>query len=564
MSRTANKRERLFLFQTSVMKSLQSAVTDAAASLGLGEGDAAIYNQPAWAEKRAEYKEYRDIYDGVEWEETTGQRSKATGAKVLRYPLQINPAAKLCRVHRALMFGMRTERASRLPVNTVFGVDVNDGPREAMVHYQEFINDTWRASDGLAMMEEAGLLLQIYGGHFFKVSWEFWNQQLPHRIAVRSLKSPAWCLPVWDAYDEWALLECYIGYYITPKNAKLKYGVQVGEEIQQVLYLEHWTRDSWKITVHDIVPVMRWQKEKYRLEGKNPWGLVPVVYIPHERDGHFYGRSLVKNLLGLSRELNARMADKGDAVRDTAHRMLFARNTRTKGSMVGRPLIIQNEVVGYAIDIGDAPPLQGAREPDLRAIENRGVPESIADFAGELWNEIRNMTDVAPVTMGDDDIGAGRITGPVSAFRMFPSISHTMTERANFSVGLNYVARIAGVIAEERERSGEYGKLGVAPPGITPDMLQLQSRQTWEPMVPIEKLQRVQELNARLSVGGISLHSYLDELGTDDIEGEEERIWDDRRKDLEIQAAVGAKTQRSQKKEKGIQGSPMISTPGKE
>ena len=520
---------------------LVDAVIEAQAELGFGEGPEAIFNSPEWSAKRREYQEYKDAYDGAEWRTTTGERDKHSGEPVLRFPLQVNPIAKACRIHRAILFGVRTESAD-LPVRTVALADNAPVAREAQLHFQNFVNDVWRRSDGIATLEEAGLLVQIYGGHFFKVAWEFWNDNLPHRIAVRSLKSPAWCLPVWDAYDEWNLVEAYIGYYITREMAQLKYGIQV--EGRRALYLEHWTRDTYRITVNGKVPIMRWRDTEYALEGEHGWGIVPIVYIPHERDGDFYGRSLVADLPGLARELNARLADKGDAVRETAHRLLFVRNTRTKGPIKGRPIIVDGRRIAEAVDIGDAPPLQGAREPDMNAIESRGVPESLSRFTAELWDEIRRQADIAPVAMGADDVSGGRITGPVTAYRMFPSIAHTMTERANFSVGLNHVARAIGRIAVRQTQRGVYAALGLPDPGITEDMLGLELKQAWLPMIPFDRIQRVQELTLRLQAGGISLETYLRELGEDDVPQEIERIWADYERELSIQAALGQKLKR--------------------
>lgn len=501
---------------------------------------ASIYNSSEWASKREEYQEYRDIFDGDEWEETTGAPDPDTGRSVLRYPLQINPSAKVCRTHRAVMLGMR-EDTSSLPVKTLVSAD-SGGTREEQLQFQNFVNATWRHSQGISMLEEAGLLLQIYGGHFFKVAWEFWNPTLPYRIAIRSLKSPGWCLPIYDTYDPWHLLGAYIGYRIPAKVARVQYGITVDSEREDVLYMEHWTRDTWKITVDEQVPTMKWGGgDPQPLEGKNPWGLVPVVYIPHERAGGFYGKSLIANSSGLARELNARMADAGDAVRETAHRMLVLRNVRSRGAIKARKITSDGHLLGQAIDIGDAPVVAGAKEPDLFAVENTGIPESVAEFPATLWKEIRRQSDVAAIALGDEDVGGGRVTGPVTAWRMFPSVSHTMTERAFFSTGLNMVAKIAATIAIEREQSGAYEKLGIPAPGVPTDIAQMKLRQVWYPPVPVEEIQKVQALTFRLQARGISLHTYLERLGEDDIAEEIKRILEDFKAQTEIEAEAQAK-----------------------
>lgn len=516
-------------------------------------GPASIYEGSEWASKREEYGAYWDIFDGSEWEETTGAADPDMGRATLRYPLQINPAAKVCRVHQAVMFGMR-EDTSSLPVKTLVSTD-GGGTREEQLKLQKFVNSIWRDSQGASVLEEAGLLFQIYGGHYFKVAWEFWNPSLPHRIAVRSLKSPSWCLPIYDIYDPWHLLEAYIGYKIPAKVAKAKYEITVDKD--EALYLEHWTREAWRITVDGQVPVMQSGEETFPLEGEHNWGLVPIVYIPHERTGGFYGKSLVADMPGLARELNARMADMGDAVRETAHRVLVTRNTRSRGAFKIRKILSGGRFIAEAVDIGDAPVVTGAKDPDLFAVDNQGIPESVASFPGALWEEIRRQTDVAAIAMGDEDMGGGRVTGPVTAWRMFPSLAHTMRERADFSTGLNMIARIIATIAVEREQSGAYEKLGITAPGITPGVGTMKLKQVWYPTVPIEDIQKVQTLNLRLQTHGVSLHTYLERLGEDDIDEEIERIWED----FERQTKIEAEAQAEVAKVKGMPTNPGNFTP---
>lgn len=520
---------------------VQSAIT----------GPASIYNSGEWATKREEYEGYRDTFDGSEWEEKTGAPDPDTGRSTLRYPLQINPAAKVCRVHRAVMFGMRDDTSS-LPVKTLVSAD-SGGTREEQLQIQKFVNATWRHSQGASILEEAGLLLQIYGGHYFKVAWEFWNPNLPYRIAVRSLKSPGWCLPIYDIYDPFHLLEAYIGYKIPAQVAKAKYGITVKGDKEEALYMEHWTREMWKTTIDGQVPVMQQGKDKQALEGENPWGLVPIVYIPHERTGEFYGKSLIENVSGLSREVNARMADEGDAVRETAHRLLVIRNARSRGAIKTRKITSGGRLIEEVIDIGDAPVVTGAKEPDLFSVESAGIPQSVSSFPEALWAEIRRQTDVAAIAMGDENMGGGRVTGPVTAWRMFPSLSHTMGERAFFSTGLNMIAEIIATIAIERERSGDYKKLSIDAPEIPDVMAQMNLKQVWCPPVPIEDIQKVQALTFRLQADGISLYAYLEKLGEDNIDEEMERIWEDVKKRAEIGAEAKAK--------KGMATNPSNFTP---
>ena len=60
-----------------------------------------IWNNPAWMEQREKAKTLRALYDGEEW-----ATAKDADGNLL-YPLKLNPAAKVCRIHRAVLFGMR-------------------------------------------------------------------------------------------------------------------------------------------------------------------------------------------------------------------------------------------------------------------------------------------------------------------------------------------------------------------------------------------------------------------------------------------------------------------------
>jgi len=99
-----------------------------------------------------------------------------------------------------------------------------------------------------------------------------------------------------------------------------------------------------------------------------------------------------------------------------------------------------------------------------------------------------------------------------------------------------------------------YEQLGIESPGITPEMRQMTLKQAWYPMIPIEQMQKVQMLTLRLQAGGISLETYLDKLGEDDIPQEIERIWTDREREMRIEAAIKAGMTKT--KEKGIAGNP--------
>jgi hypothetical protein len=230
------------------------------------------------------------------------------------------------------------------------------------------------------------------------------------------------------------------------------------------------------------------------------------------------------------------MADKGESVQDTKP-LIWARDTRN-ASWAVKEVVRKGETLFYVLDLGNSHSLPGAPTPELGIVESRGMPDSANDFPNDLWGEIRRQGDIASVAMGDDDTASGRITGPVTAYRMWPTMMHTMSERSFFSTGMQQIATIVSKIAQERESAGAYKNWAARAPGITDEMLDMEFITAWRPMIPIEESQRTDQLNAMLQAGGISVRRYLELMGVQDIDVEEQRIWDDRKREAELEAEV--------------------------
>jgi hypothetical protein len=84
----------------------------------------------------------------------------------------------------------------------------------------------------------------------------------------------------------------------------------------------------------------------------------------------------------------------------------------------------------------------------------------------------------------------------------------------------------------------------VSSPQIEDEMKSYVFGAQWRPMLPIAQEQRVAMLNERLGAGGISIESYLREMGNQDPEREAERIWEDRKRQAELEAEAQARFQR--------------------
>lgn len=479
-----------------------------------------IWNDPDWMARRQECRRRARWYEGIPLDKTNEKRDRETGNLIKQFPLRINLVKLACDIHRDLARGI-PNRGDPLVVKSV--VERPDGAEELAERLEIVLNDgLWRPSHGSAIQQEALLSMNIYDGTVFKLSWEPWDIDLPYRLAVRLIKNPSFIKPVWDPQNPWRMLECHYGFEISPEVAKAKYGITPAQDNVPVLYMEHWTRDKWHITVDEQVPTMKWGKHKWSLEGKNPWGIVPFYYIPHERTTKLFGDSQVDGQESLTQDVNSKMTVLSDTVKATWPGLLWGHDLDRSLSV--RRLVVEGKVVSYVVDAGRTRNVQGAQPPTLAAIPSPDIPDSVAGFPQDLLDFWMMLERISPAAFGLDDTQSGRITGPVVTARMWTSIAHSTTECINFSTGKCILDRDALRILAEREKSGIFEDLGIEPPGIVDPTEPIQIVQTWPPMIPADRESKHKEYIERLRDHGISLRDYLKAMGVGDVQGESGRI----------------------------------------
>jgi hypothetical protein len=443
-----------------------------------------IYERSDWQDRRMRENAWFDWYCGknlAEAEDTAVD--KTTGERAKLYPLQLNPIAKVCRMHRSVLFGMPSDYDAPL-VQLAVKPTANKTLAETA---QNFLRTVLLASDASSTFQEGGLLTQVYGGHVLQVVWDELDQLSPYRIRVVGIKSPHF-YPVYDQRNPWALREAYVGYPVTGEQAQKQYGVNLNGK-EEVLYLEHWTPTDYRITVDGIVPD---RKGYGKLEGQHKFGRVPLVYIPHYRDGDFFGRSQVEDIIALAIEKNSCSADRGDLVNDFAHPTLVTKNITKSPKMILVETDENGRTVKQAIDLGTEPATPNSPRKELDYLKPPPVPAEVLAYDDELWAEIRRQADVASVAMGDDDVSGGRITGPVTAYRMWPTMSHTQAERIEWATGLRHLADIIFRIARRKTEDGAYKRLNIkGAPEITDEHLALQVGTVWNPQIPIQVSERI-------------------------------------------------------------------------
>jgi hypothetical protein len=178
---------------------------------------------------------------------------------------------------------------------------------------------------------------------------------------------------------------------ISASDALEIYGVKARND-EEVLYLEEWLPNFVRITVDGIVP----EVDGVRQEEEHNLGVIPIVYFPHHRDGEWYGRSHVPPLIGLTREKNGRMADRGDAAVEYTHQTPFATDVNAVPKQIAIAWNDSGTPVKYATSIGNTKPTAGAKSPLIEYPRMADIPQTVMQYDMDLWNEICIQADQLP------------------------------------------------------------------------------------------------------------------------------------------------------------------------
>lgn len=447
------------------------------------------------------------------------RRDRTTGHKERKFPLGLNLVELSCTVHRDIARGILPDSENLIARATVDRT--GDPDRGTLI--EEIINDqVWEPSHGGAIQQEGLLEMNIYGGCVFQLCWEPWDFDLPLRLSVRLIKDPSCIHPVWSRRNPYRMQEVYIGYSISHEAARKIYGVEPHSDGELPLYMEHWTRDEWHVRVDDQVPTMVWGDHVLPLEGENPWGFVPVYYVPHERAIDLFGKGLIDDE-DIVLEINARAADTSDIIRSTWPGMLWGRDIE------GRPTMwdVQDGSGNHVVDmmwLGRTRTVSGANPPEVGAIPTPDMPESVIIWNKELLAYHQLTRRMSPALFGMDDTQSGRITGPAVEARMVSSTNHAITERINFKDALVLMSRDIIRILAEREASNALAELGITGPGLTEQDALRRIRYRMPPMLPQDQEQEDESALNRFKEGGMSPESFLAFHDEPDVVGERSRI----------------------------------------
>jgi len=486
-----------------------------------------LWESDEWRQRRSTARQLAEWYEGRPLDETEPIRDPETGTMLKRYPLRLNTPQLACDVHRDMTRGKIGEdilflRAKVSRKNKIVGKKAD--------LIEELINDgVWRPSRGGTLLNEAILSANIYGGVFFKLSWEPWRRDLPYGLAIRSINT-ALVYPEWDPVDRWRFSELWYGHEISAKDAKLRYKVDTGGTAD-VLYMEHWTQNGFTITVNGQVPKMQrfpGDEEGYPLDGENKWDFIPFYYAPHERATGPWGRSQIEGSQELCREINARLVNISDYFRGLRGDIVYG--TDIKGTLRVTEVDLGGSVLKI-VDVGQTPPMPNAKSPALHAMPSPDIPPTYAQHPDRLGEWDMKFNRLSPSLFGMDDVQGGRITGVAVAQRMWTTTAHTDTERLYMGTAKTVidtdVVRLFGMepFKEDLKALIEGRKSDLQVPDIDEqDGYGVIITQSWPDPLPLDKEVQHRIMTDKFRAGVMSIDSYLRADGVTDIDDEKKRI----------------------------------------
>lgn len=460
------------------------------------------------------------------------ESSTSTGASIELYPLKINPILSTVLKHAYILFGENVNDGRPLVIPKLVPENKSEAASKRAEEAEEALNYVWWENNGRALMFENGTISQIYGGCVFRatfVPWEWDRFGGWRKIPIRIERvNPKAFIGRPSAGDMFRLKEGWITSDLDLEEA-LKWGYTGTED--RPTFAEYWSATEHKIWINDMqveYPLANPEIEAFTNKenasnGTNPFGFVPIVYIPHIRTGGFYGINAFDHLKGIIKEMNLRFGDYGDAVNDDSHVPIAMRNVN------GSPQVRRIADGIKILDLGNSANITGSEsQPDIFEVHKTRASTSMQQLLGEIIDQYRRDSFVPAVAEGEDE-GSQR-SALTLATRFWPLTSHAGIERIYYGSGLDVFNSYLLKMMATKEIMG-----------ITEAHTKMRIKESWAPMLPRDREAEVQEWaqRAQNNLGSIE-HLIEMTRDVDDISEERERIlkWMADIKKIETDAAI--------------------------
>lgn len=446
-----------------ILKSVTQAVVNAFSAPFTLE---ALENFPvdSWNVQSDNYRVLNEWYGGTILQEYI--TDKKTNTSVEKYPIKLNPIRNTCEKHAATLVGVTLDSIQQGAMPIKFLVDPTKAPADQVKRIEEALKNVFEESAGGATFAQDAIHSQYLGGCVWVASW------LPEsdKLLVWS-PLPSEFIGIPEGPDYFTLREAWIVKELTEDEVKAYAAYKISGNEKKFWYIEHWTR-----TEHNV-----WINEQSLIDNQsNPFGVVPVVYIPHIRVNKFLGQSIITEMVkGLVRELNLREADMGDAVSEDSHSYIWVRNVRGTLHTIqlgdGRPIVQLGATSGLTAN---------ENNPDMQAVQNKSASEPMLNFNKSLYDYYRIEVNHPAVADGVDQ-GSQRSSVTLNA-RMWPLIAHVEMERIFWSIGMNAFAKILLKMMQVKD------KYDITTADLNPQLV-IQ----WNTMLPKDREAMVQEVAIR-------------------------------------------------------------------
>jgi hypothetical protein len=449
----------------------------------LGEADPVTKNH--WEAQQERYSKYEYYYSGQVFGETVDDAEVADPPSL--YPVGINIVKMLCQSMADATFG--EWKGLPLSFATRSEIDETSDTKEA----SQLLNEILFTSNAESTFLEMEIQRMLYGASVLKLRPSISRK----RVEWLTIK-PTSFFPVFDPHDKNHLLRAQVMTYITRDQAKLVYGYDSKKE--EVKFEEYWDLDRHYVKLDD-------KHEVSKYSGRNPYGIIPFVYIPRMRSISVWGDSIADDIIPVQDELNMRVADIGEAVNINAHPTRWGLN-------LPRGFTSQNYPIGSDVlwDLGRS---FGEHQPEVGVLEIKNpVPHGALENISWLYDWVRSSTFAPPIAFGEDS-GGGQRSGATLEIRMWPLVKAVRKHRSYFRTALRTATFITGRILQQK---------GYARPRVIEALINGDVEARFADIMPRDRAKVVDEVVKRLSTTppSISLASALKDLGADSVE--EDRI----------------------------------------
>ena len=380
-----------------------------------------------WGAVRMQHAHANEYYSGAIFEKRIEVENGDPTTAPLMYPVAVNVIKMLVLAMTDAFLGEHEENDS--PV--LFTPAASEDSSEKLKKISNFCYQVLRDSSGGTMLWEQEFDRNLYGASVMKVMPVLANKSHLRwaRIPVDNF------FPVFDPEDPDTLLEAYVATYLYGEQARGKYGY-VGNSDDLVMRVEHWTPEKYTTKLNE--------QTINAYSGVNPFGVVPFVFTPRMRTLDPFGESLIGDLYSVQDELNARLADAGDALNYNMHPIRTGVNLPSAFNSKNYPL-----GPDCMWDMGRS--MNPDMKPEIAVHQiKEPVPEALFKYVNFLYDWSRTSVFAPPIAFGEDN-GGGQRSGTTLEIRLWPLLKAMRRSRSYAASSIMRAMKLSAKILDQKK-----------------------------------------------------------------------------------------------------------------